>query len=74
MAKFKQIYDGEPITLLYVQAIKTKGCNQNFACCDCGLVHNIVYIPLKTRLKIYFWRDGRRTANHRRRKKGHDKD
>ncbi len=66
MAKFKDIKDGEPVVLEYVQAFKTKGAIMNFACCDCGLVHRIVYIPLKTRLKIYFWRDNRRTANRRR--------
>ena len=69
MSKFKDIEDGEPVTLEYVQALKTKGAAMNFACCDCGLVHRIVYIPLKTRLKIYFWRDNRRTANRRRGKK-----
>ena len=73
MAKFKQIIDGKPITLHYIQAFKTKGCKMNFACCDCGLVHNIVYIPLKTRLKAYFWRDNSRTANHRRRKEKFEK-
>ncbi len=70
MAKYKQIEDGEPVTLEYVQAFKTKGAVQNFSCCDCGLVHKIVYIPLKTRLKIYYWRENRQTANHRRRKEG----
>lgn len=68
MSKFKDIEDGEPIVLHYRQACNTKGTNMNFACCDCGLVHNIVFIPLKTRLKLYFWRDNRRTANRRRRK------
>lgn len=67
--KFQDIKDGEPITLHYRQAQGMKGANMNFACCDCGLVHNIVYMPLKTRLKLYFWRDNRRTANHRRAKK-----
>ena len=68
MAKFRKIEDGEPVILKYVQAMKVKGATMNFACCDCGLVHRIVYIPLKTRLKVYFWRDNRRTANRRRRK------
>ena len=71
MARFIDIKDGRPVVLEYVQALKVKGANMNFACCDCGLVHNIVYIPLKTRIKIYFWRDNRRTANRRRRKRGH---
>ena len=64
--KFTDTKSGEPVTLRYVQALKTKGANMNFACCDCGLVHNVVFIPLKTRIKIYFWRDNRRTANVRR--------
>ena len=68
MNKFQDIKDGEPVTLLYRQAQNCKGANMNFACCDCGLVHNIVFMPLKTRLKIYFWRDNRRTANRRRKK------
>ena len=66
MAEFIDIEEGEPITLEYVQASKVKGATMNFACCDCGLVHNVVYIPLKTRMKIYYWRDNRRTANRRR--------
>ena len=67
-SKFEDIIDGEPVTLHYSQALKIKGANMNFCCCDCGLVHNIVFVPLKTRLKCYFWRDNRRTANRRRRK------
>ncbi len=69
MSKFKDIKDGEAVTLHYWQALKTKGTKMNFCCCDCGLVHNVVFVPLKTRLKVYFWRDNRRTANRRRRKK-----
>ena len=68
MGIYKQVYDGDPITLKYSQAHKTKGAVHNMACCDCGLVHKIVYVPLKTRLKIYCWRDNRQTANHRRSK------
>ncbi len=64
--KFEDVKEGEPITLLYRQAKGMKGANMNFACCDCGLVHNIVYEPLKTRIKVYFFRDNRRTANRRR--------
>jgi len=68
-SKFIAIKDGEAVTLPYVQALKTKGANMNFACCDCGLVHNVVFIPLKTRIKLYLWRDNRRTANRRRRRR-----
>ena len=73
MSKYKQIIDGEPITLKYVQAFKTKGAVHNIACCDCGLVHKVVYIPLETRMKIFCWRENRQTANHRRRKEGFPK-
>ena len=73
MSKFKQIYDGVPITLKYKQALKAKGTHHYQACCDCGLVHSIVYIPMKTRLKIITWRDNRRTANHRRGKENKKK-
>ncbi len=69
MSKFEDIVEDVPVTLKYKQAKGMKGTNMDFACCDCGLVHNIVFIPLKTRLKVYFWRDNRRTANHRRAKK-----
>lgn len=69
MSKFEDIKDGEAITLYYWQVLKKKGANMNFCCCDCGLVHNIVFVPLRTRIKLYFWRDNRRTANRRRRKK-----
>ena len=68
MSKFTNINDGEPITLKYRQAQGLKGANMNFACCDCSLVHNVVIMPLKTRVKLYFWRDNRRTVNRRRRK------
>ncbi len=67
MARFQDIKDGEPITLEYRQAQGLKGGSMNFACCDCGLVHNVVIMPLKTRVRLYFWRDNRRTANRRRR-------
>ena len=66
MSKFKKIKNGEPVILDYRKVKGDKVANMNFACCDCGLVHNIAFVPLKTRLKIYMWRDKRRTANHRR--------
>ena len=67
--KFEDIKEGKAITLLYRETQGVKGASMNFACCDCGLVHNIVYMPMKTRIKLYFWRDNRRTANRRRAKK-----
>lgn len=69
MSIYKPVRDGEAITLLYGQALKTKGARMNFSCCDCGLTHTIVIIPLKTRAKVYFWRRNRTTANIRRGKK-----
>ncbi|RKY39858.1 MAG: hypothetical protein DRP85_09490 [Candidatus Makaraimicrobium thalassicum] len=65
-SKFRDLKDGEPLTLPYHQAHGQKGVTFHFACCDCGLVHNVVILPLRTRVKIYFWRDNRRTANRRR--------
>lgn len=69
MSKFDDIVDGEPVTIKYGQALKVKGATINLACCDCGLVHNVVIIPMRTRLKLFMWRDNRRTANHRRKKR-----
>lgn len=67
--KYKKVKKGEPITILYQQAFKKKGASLNFSCCDCGLVHGFFIIPYKTRLKMFVWRDNKRTANHRRLKK-----
>ncbi len=66
MSKFKQIEEDIPITIKYKQALKQKGAYLHFACCDCGLVHDIVMMPLKTRIKMWFWRDNKATANVRR--------
>ena len=65
---FKDLKAGEPVVLEYVQRQGKKVAQVNVACCDCGLVHNVSIVPLKSRLKMYFWRDNRRTANHRRAK------
>ncbi len=66
MGRFKDVEEDVPVVMRYRQVKGKKVANMNFACCDCGLVHNIAYVPLKTRLKVFFWRDNRRTANHRR--------
>jgi len=63
--KYESIKNGKAVTILYQQSKKTKGGTMNFSCCDCGLVHNIVIVPLKTRLKLYFWRDNKLTKNRR---------
>jgi transcription elongation factor Elf1 len=73
MRKYKSTKNGEAITLLYKRVLKIKGTAMNFSCCDCGLTHKIVILPLKTRVKIYFWRDNRATANIRRGKQFEEK-
>ena len=71
MSKYVQIRDDEEITLPLVDAYVEglRGAGLNLSCCDCGLVHQVIFIPLENNLKIYMKRDNRRTANHRRRKK-----
>ena len=66
---FDKIEEDVPVIMEYRKVGGRSVANMNLACCDCGLVHNIAFVPLKTRLKAYFWRDNRRTANHRRAKK-----
>ena len=73
--KYESIKNGKAVTIFYQQSLKTKGGVINLACCNCGLVHNIVIIPLKTRLKLYFWRDNKLTKNRRKtNRKGGDED
>lgn len=69
MSGFVDIKEDIPVVLEYRRVRGQKVANMNFACCDCGLVHNIALVPLKTRIKMFFWRDNRRTANRRRGKK-----
>ncbi len=66
MSNFEPVIADVPVVLEYRQVRGQRVANMNMACCDCGLVHNIAVVPLKTRLKVFFWRDNRRTANHRR--------
>ena len=65
---YEDVIDGRPIVMAYRRVKGRKVANMNFCCCDCGLVHEIAYVPLNTRLKVYMWRDNRRTANRRRAK------
>lgn len=67
-SSFEDVIDGKAITMLYRRVNSRKVANMNFCCCDCGLVHNIAFVPWATRMKVYMWRDNRRTANRRRRK------
>ncbi len=39
------------------------------ACCDCGLVHIVLFKPGRRRLRTFWWRDRRATANKRRRRR-----
>lgn len=67
--KYENIKTGKVVTLLYQQSLKTKGSIINLACCDCGLVHRIAIVPLKTRLKMFFWRENKLTKKLRKNKK-----
>ena len=67
--KYGQIYDGEPFTVKYRQVLNLKGAVMKISCCDCGLVHEVVVMPMKTRARIYFYRDNRATAARRRNKR-----
>lgn len=49
--------------------IKLRGVDMNLKCCDCGLVHNIMMLPSKTKVKLVFFRDNRKTAAQRRGKR-----
>ena len=69
--KYTQIVSDEPIHIDFGRACL------NLACCDCGLVHHIDFIPEKPRhwffrlfphlrrYNLYFQRDNRKTARLR---------
>ncbi len=69
MIRYEEVVENKPIILEYRQVEGRNVASQFMACCDCGLVHEIAHVPLKTRMKIYYWRAKKRTANMRRRKK-----
>ena len=59
--KYPDIHDGEPVTL---NPQKSKYC---YACCDCGLVHDVEYIVgHRQKLTFRVWRNKRKTAALRR--------
>lgn len=62
--KYRQRKDGEGFTVL--SKIKTR-----WACCDCGLVHDIVFVsgPKNNLIGVAAERNIRATAARRRRKK-----
>lgn len=69
MSTYKTLGSGKATNLSYVKPRGySKGAVMKIACCDCGLVHTLVIFPLKTRVKVYFYRDNKATANVRRRK------
>jgi len=64
--RYPQLQDGECTTIKYFHRDGYKVACLRFCCCDCGLIHTIVMIPLLTRLKMFFYRDNRATATRRR--------
>jgi hypothetical protein len=61
MAKYIQIVDGEGFTV-------PKGEKWRFACCDCGLVHDVVLVPGRKEIGMAVRRNNRATAQRRKRK------
>ena len=71
MSDYIEVTDDGEVTLPIVKSC-VKGINGAgfyFACCDCGLIHRVILIPINGNIKMYMKRDKRRTTNHRRRKK-----
>jgi hypothetical protein len=58
MAKYIQIVDGEGFTV-------PKGEKWRFACCDCGLVHDVVLVPGRKEIGMAVRRNNRATAQRR---------
>ena len=59
---YRQLYDGDSIELNPQKNIL------NFACCDCGLVHNIKFtVNHRQKMRMTLKRDNRRTGRMRRR-------
>ncbi len=58
---YPQVHSGEPITL------NPQRDTYSFACCDCGLVHDIEFIVgHRQKLTWRVWRNNRKTAALRR--------
>jgi hypothetical protein len=58
--KYSQIIDGEAVKITRKTGI------HRISCCDCGLVHDIVYKPRKRYVLLYVQRNFRATAAKRR--------
>ena len=66
MSTYDQVHDGVPFTETYRRRNKQNVVIYDLSCCHCGLVHNVMIEPLKTRARISMWRDNRKTAQRRR--------
>lgn len=65
MTKYGKVGSGEEVTINYKDAVLS------VACCDCGLVHHMVFkVKRGSRLGITFYRNNRSTAQLRRHKYG----
>ncbi len=61
-SKYTQLEDGDTIVV-------DKGASLNFACCACGLIHNVGIKSVAQRVTLSFGRDERKTAAYRREKR-----
>ena len=62
MGTYGEIKNGMPFDVYKSQCL-------NFACCDCGLVHNVQFKNKRMSTEITMFRDNRRTGQKRRWKK-----
>lgn len=63
-SNYQQLYGGDSIALNPQKNILT------FACCDCGLVHDVEFVAAhRQKLTIKMYRNNRKTAAYRREKK-----
>ena len=64
MSKYPELEDNEPTLFDW------RTSTLRFACCDCGLVHDIVFVPNGAKSFVLFKRKNRSTAQLRRYKVG----
>lgn len=70
-SKYPKMMSGDPVPIelgRYVEDNFIKdGTILNFACCDCGMVHLIVAVPIPNRkINLHHWSEPRKTAALRR--------
>jgi len=77
--KYKKITDGDPISLKMGYYRKKKVNDfvvisdadpMRFACCDCGMVHTMVFVHNHLNVIVHMWSERRRTAQLRRHRYG----